>query len=269
MNLRVVSAATAACTLLVVACATLIGSLGASVAGACLPTRAASHSAATLPTRHDRGNGPAPSTPPRGSEPAVSASAEAYEVCGVTVSSDGWTRPVAADPGSGFRTPHRPGHDGVDLPVPAGTAVHAAAAGTVLTVRCDAVDARTGRAWGCDRPGDPILTRGCGWYLDIAHPGRVITRYCHLIRRPTSAEGDRVQAGDVVGFAGSSGHSSGPHLHFEVHHGTDATAGNAVEPVAFMAAVGAPLTSRPLDNRSSPAAPPSATTIPLQRRAPR
>ncbi|MEU0962604.1 peptidoglycan DD-metalloendopeptidase family protein [Micromonospora aurantiaca] len=160
--------------------------------------------------------------------------------CGVAVSAQGWTLPVQGDVGSGFRTSGRPGHDGVDLIVGKGTPIHAASAGTVSVARCNAVDVRTGRDWGCDRDGDPAMTRGCGWYVDITHPGGVITRYCHLLTRPSVVEGQRVAAGDVIGVAGSSGHSSGPHLHFEVHLG-DRTSGTAVDPVAFMASVGAPL----------------------------
>ncbi|MFI7208060.1 peptidoglycan DD-metalloendopeptidase family protein [Micromonospora aurantiaca (nom. illeg.)] len=172
---------------------------------------------------------------------ALTGAGASVAACGVTVSGLGWTQPVRADVGSGFRTAGRPGHDGVDLIVARGALVRAASAGTVTVVRCNAVDVRTGRDWGCDRDGDPVLTRGCGWYVDITHPGGVITRYCHLLTRPTVEEGQPVAAGDVIGVAGSSGHSSGPHLHFEVHLG-DHNPATAVDPVGFMASVGAPLT---------------------------
>ncbi|MGC9668486.1 M23 family metallopeptidase [Planosporangium sp. 12N6] len=160
--------------------------------------------------------------------------------CAVTVSARGWAQPVHATVGSGFRTADRPGHDGVDLIVGKGTPVHAASAGVVTTVRCNAVDVRTGGDWGCDRDGDANLTRGCGWYVDVEHPGGIVTRYCHLIAHPAVAEGQHVAAGDVIGLSGSSGDSSGPHLHFEVHLG-DHTSATAVDPVGFMASVGAPL----------------------------
>jgi murein DD-endopeptidase MepM/ murein hydrolase activator NlpD len=160
--------------------------------------------------------------------------------CGASISAQGWTQPVHGHVGSGFRTPDRPTHDGVDLIVGKGTPIHAASAGTVTTVRCNAIDVRTGGDWGCDRDGDANLTRGCGWYVDIEHPGGVVTRYCHMLAHPAVTEGQHVNAGDVIGIAGSSGNSSGPHLHFEVHLG-DHTSATAVDPVAFMASVGAPL----------------------------
>jgi len=160
--------------------------------------------------------------------------------CAFGVSPQGWTQPVHGDVGSGFRTPERPTHDGVDLIVPKGTPIHAAAAGVVTTVRCNAVDVRTGGDWGCDRDGDPKLTTGCGWYVDIEHADHVVTRYCHQLVHPYVTVGEEVTVGQVIGVSGSSGNSSGPHLHFETHLG-DATSATAVDPVRFMRGVGAPL----------------------------
>ncbi|GLI03712.1 hypothetical protein Pa4123_89910 [Phytohabitans aurantiacus] len=85
-----------------------------------------------------------------------------------------------------------------------------------------------------------------GWYVDIEHPnpggpgGVIVTRYCHLLTRPAVVEGQHVVAGHVIGVSGSSGHSSGPHLHYEVHLG-DHSPATAVDPVVFMAGVCAPL----------------------------
>jgi murein DD-endopeptidase MepM/ murein hydrolase activator NlpD len=160
--------------------------------------------------------------------------------CASTISAQGWTQPVHGKVGSGFRTPDRPTHDGVDLIVGKGTPIHAASAGSVSRVRCNAIDTRTGGNWGCDRDGDPNLTAGCGWYVDIDHPGGIVTRYCHQLVQPYVHVGQHVNAGDVIGISGSSGHSSGPHVHFEVHVG-DHTSATAVDPVPFMASVGAPL----------------------------
>ncbi|MBT8227219.1 MAG: M23 family metallopeptidase [Dactylosporangium sp.] len=158
-----------------------------------------------------------------------------------TVSAQGWTQPVHAPIVSGFRTPDRPTHDGVDLGAARHTIIVAASSGTVIRVRCNAVDSRTGADWGCDRDGDPSLTRGCGWYVDIAHPGGVITRYCHMQTRPAVSVGGPIIAGQPVGEVGSTGHSSGPHLHYEVHINNDAGSSGAIPPQSFMAERGAPL----------------------------
>jgi murein DD-endopeptidase MepM/ murein hydrolase activator NlpD len=146
-----------------------------------------------------------------------------------------WTQPVKAPIVSGFRTPERPTHNGVDLGASRGTPIHAAAAGTVTVVRCNVEPA----SHGCDVDGSP-QTPGCGWYVDIEHDGNVVTRYCHMLTQPYVQQGQTVVVGQVIGLVGSSGHSSGPHLHFEVHLG-DHSYACAVDPVPFMAAHGAPL----------------------------
>ncbi|GAB3848670.1 hypothetical protein GCM10027610_070610 [Dactylosporangium cerinum] len=155
----------------------------------------------------------------------------------------GWQRPVTGGIVSGFRAAGRPTHDGVDIGAGRGSPVHAAAAGVVVTARCNAhrVD---GGPYSCDIDGDPVTVRGCGWYVDIAHPDGPVTRYCHLLQRPTVEAGQPVLAGQVIGLVGSSGHSSGPHLHLEAHTGQPATSGNAVDPVGFFTARGVDLVSR-------------------------
>ncbi|WP_117211140.1 M23 family metallopeptidase [Allorhizocola rhizosphaerae] len=158
------------------------------------------------------------------------------------VSTAGWTHPL---PGyqvtSGFRTAGRPSHDGADLPAPRQTPIRAAAAGEVIKVRCNAIDRRDGSDWGCDRDGDPDLTGGCGWFLELLHPGNVMTRYCHLDTAPLVRVGDQVLAGQPIGVVGSTGHSSGPHLHIEVHLNADRdSTGQAVDPVSFLRSMGIP-----------------------------
>jgi murein DD-endopeptidase MepM/ murein hydrolase activator NlpD len=145
-----------------------------------------------------------------------------------------WTVPVPRTTVGGFRTVARPQHDGVDLPHPRNTPIVSVAAGTVVTVRCNASTPT------CDVDGSPRTT-GCGWYAEVRHAGDVVTRYCHMVRRPDVAVGDKVTAGHLLGYVGTSGHSSGPHLHFEVHAGYPATRANAVDPIPFMQQVGAPL----------------------------
>jgi hypothetical protein len=143
-----------------------------------------------------------------------------------------WRLPLPADRyqlGSRFRPPSRPSHDGVDLMAATGTPIYAAAAGVVLAAGCDSAY--------CDRPGNPNLP-GCGLRININHGNGVATRYCHAVRLNVSA-GAQVQAGQLIAWVGSTGHSSGPHLHFEVHHGAPPlTSSNAVDPLVFMDSVG-------------------------------
>jgi murein DD-endopeptidase MepM/ murein hydrolase activator NlpD len=146
------------------------------------------------------------------------------------VNAAGWVQPVDAPLVSGFRTSERPGHDGADLGAARGTPIRVVSAGTVIIVRCDIEPA----SYGCNRDGSPN-TPGCGWYTDVRHADNVITRYCHMLTKPLVVLGQQVAAGQVVGHVGSSGHSSGPHLHFEVHLNGDRSEASAVDPVAFMA----------------------------------
>jgi murein DD-endopeptidase MepM/ murein hydrolase activator NlpD len=155
------------------------------------------------------------------------------------ISASGWTIPVRALVGSGFRTADRPSHFGVDLAVDKGTEVHAASAGVVITVQCNASSSNSG-PWSCDIDGSAAV-RGCGWYVDILHAGNVITRYCHMVRRPEVTVGQTVTAGQRIGYSGSSGNSSGPHLHFEVHLTGDSSNNGAINPVPYMQQMGAPL----------------------------
>ena len=166
------------------------------------------------------------------SSPSSGTSPETTGHCGATGT---WTQPVLAAVVSAFRTSERPGHDGVDLGAARGTPIRAASTGVVVRVRCNIEPA----SHGCDQDGSPS-TPGCGYYVDIEHPGKIFSRYCHMLTHPYVAVGDQVVAGQVIGLVGSSGHSSGPHLHFEVHLG-DQSESTATDPVPFMAAQGAPL----------------------------
>ncbi|MEV0650091.1 M23 family metallopeptidase [Phytomonospora sp. NPDC050363] len=151
----------------------------------------------------------------------------------------GWVVPVNAPITSAYRSSERPTHDGVDLGAARGAAIHAAAAGTVTLATCNA-HTQGGGYYSCDVDGS-VSILGCGWYVEITHAERIITRYCHMGTKPAVIVGQKVNAGDVLGQVGSSGNSSGPHLHFEVHLNNDGSSGGATSPVEFMAARGAPL----------------------------
>jgi murein DD-endopeptidase MepM/ murein hydrolase activator NlpD len=85
-------------------------------------------------------------------------------------------------------------HDGVDLAASAGTPIVAAADGRVV-----------GAGW----------RGGYGQQVQIAHTGGVNTLYGHMSRIAAYA-GENVRKGQVIGYVGSTGLSTGPHLHFEV-----------------------------------------------------
>ncbi len=142
-----------------------------------------------------------------------------------------WMLPVAAGLISDFRTSSRPAHDGVDLGATRNTPVRAAAAGTVIRVICNVSQG------SCDVDGNGSLS-GCGWYVEVQHAGNLVTRYCHLVRRPAVTVGQVVARGAILGHVGTSGSSSGPHLHFEVHTAVPAMRANAVSPIAFFRARG-------------------------------
>jgi len=154
------------------------------------------------------------------------------------IAASGWTMPApGASVGSGFRTPARPTHQGVDLIVGRYTIIHAAASGVVSVVKCD--EDHSGRKT-CDVDGYPGKG-GCGWMVEIQHAGDIITRYCHMVSHPDVAVGQRVVAGQRIGRVGTSGNSSGPHLHFEVHLNNDRRSAGAIDPVPFMEHQGVPL----------------------------
>jgi murein DD-endopeptidase MepM/ murein hydrolase activator NlpD len=178
-----------------------------------------------------------------GAARAVGALTDLRCVAAGEITASGWTVPVRGPIVSGFRTPQRPRHNGVDLAVPKGTVIHAASDGIVIKVRCDATGP-SGQPWGCDRDGSASVL-GCGWYVDIMHAANVMTRYCHMVARPDVVVGQRVSAGQPIGRSGSSGNSSGPHVHFEVHLNGDTSFAGAVNPVPFMQQAGAPLGRQP------------------------
>lgn len=168
------------------------------------------------------------SSAPSSSTPALPPQAKA----GVKT---GWVKPVPGRPGQAFRPASNPTHDGVDIMEPRNTPIHAAAAGTVSTVVCNT------SGTSCDVDGSSSV-RGCGWYVEIQHANQTVTRYCHMVRRPSVNVGQKVTANQVIGYVGTSGNSSGTHLHFEVHIGPGyASSANAVDPVAFMKRQNAPL----------------------------
>ena len=91
-------------------------------------------------------------------------------------------------------------HTGVDFPAPANTPIRASASGTVIYVR---TGAGYGRAWGY------------GNYVIVDHGGGFSTLYAHCTSIPVSV-GDTVTKGQTIAYVGTTGWSTGYHLHFEI-----------------------------------------------------
>ena len=149
----------------------------------------------------------------------------------VPAATGAWMLPVTAGLISDYRTRQRPTHDGVDLAAARNTPIRSASSGTVIRVVCNVSKG------SCDVDGNRTIS-GCGWYVEVLHAGNIVTRYCHMVRRPSVRLGQTVARGTILGYVGSSGASSGPHLHFEVHVGTPATRANAISPITFLRARG-------------------------------
>jgi murein DD-endopeptidase MepM/ murein hydrolase activator NlpD len=109
------------------------------------------------------------------------------------------------DPFNGSAAMHR----GLDFRGPIGAPIHAAAQGRVSFVG---------------------QKQGYGNVVEVAHANGMMTRYAHMSRFGSTV-GQPVAAGQVIGFIGNSGRSTGPHLHFEVHIN-----GRAVNPRPFLEA---------------------------------
>lgn len=100
-------------------------------------------------------------------------------------------------------------HSGLDFRAPFGASIHATAAGVVVKA-----------GWN----------GGYGQMVEIDHGNGLTTRYAHLSEVKVN-DGEKVAAGAVIGKAGSTGRSTGPHLHYEVRR-----KGDAVDPIRFLKA---------------------------------
>jgi murein DD-endopeptidase MepM/ murein hydrolase activator NlpD len=98
-------------------------------------------------------------------------------------------------------------HQGIDIGVPEGTPIHAAAAGTVIYC-----------GW----------EEGYGNLVVLDNGGNLATAYAHQSAIAVSC-GQVVQQGEVIGYVGCTGHCTGPHLHFEVR-----IDGEPVDPLGYL-----------------------------------
>ena len=101
----------------------------------------------------------------------------------------GRIHPVTGKPGN---------HAGIDIPAPSGTNIYAAKSGVVIHAAKG-----TGSSWSY------------GNYVIVSHSDGTSTLYAHMSSRAVK-QGQVVKQGDVVGYVGTTGRSTGNHLHFEV-----------------------------------------------------
>lgn len=152
-----------------------------------------------------------------GSAPAATATASSGGGMGAGDPFGGACKPVMTQPYGpttfagepivhGVRT-----HTGIDLACPAGTPIHTVSDGIVH------VTAAPGGGFGNNV---------------VVQSGSYFTRYAHLASVAVP-NGANVHAGDVIGREGSTGFSTGPHLHFEVDHGA-ADVQRSIEPTQFL-----------------------------------
>ena len=122
-------------------------------------------------------------------------------------SSSGFIWPVNGPVVSGYGMRWGQLHAGIDIAVPAGTAIRAAASGTVVLA---------------------AYTGGYGNYTCIDHGGGISTCYAHQSSYAVSS-GQSVGQGQVIGSVGCTGHCFGDHLHFEVR-----VNGSPVDPLGYL-----------------------------------
>jgi murein DD-endopeptidase MepM/ murein hydrolase activator NlpD len=139
---------------------------------------------------------------------AQSAAGNASPVAGpVRPGSSGLIWPASGPVSSGFGYRWGRLHAGIDIPLAEGTPLRAAASGRVIIA-----------GW----------VGGYGNYTCIQHAGALSTCYGHQSRLGTSV-GASVGQGQVIGYSGNTGHSTGPHLHFEVRIN-----GQPVDPMGYL-----------------------------------
>ena len=154
-------------------------------------------------------------TQPPATQPGSSGGSSGGSSSGGTVSSSGWLKPCAYRcvsspfgnrdaPTAGAST----NHQGIDLSAPEGTPIYASRTGVVTAA---------------------TFSKSAGYYVSINHGDGFSSIYMHMTRYVVS-KGQAVSAGQVIGYVGSTGVSTGPHLHFGISYN-----GTYVNPANYIA----------------------------------
>ncbi|HXS14578.1 MAG TPA: peptidoglycan DD-metalloendopeptidase family protein [Candidatus Saccharimonadales bacterium] len=101
-------------------------------------------------------------------------------------------------------------HNALDIAGPVGTPIYAARAGTIMEASC---------GWNY----------GYGCHVLMDNGGGYSTMYAHMVSQPAVSVGQSVNQGQLIGYRGDTGNSTGPHTHFEIRIG-----GHAVNPLPFL-----------------------------------
>ncbi|MEV7506691.1 LysM peptidoglycan-binding domain-containing M23 family metallopeptidase [Streptomyces sp. NPDC091201] len=170
----------------------------------------------------------APKTAPKAAAPAAPESAAgqaeeapAAEAPAAKPSAAGFVAPVGGGVSTAYRTAGAMWssgyHTGVDFIAPMGTTVKAVGAGTVVSA-----------GWSGSYGNEVVIRHADGKY----------SQYAHLSQLSVSS-GQSVTAGQSIGLSGSTGNSTGPHLHFEIRTGP--SYGSDIDPIAYLRSKGASL----------------------------
>ena len=125
--------------------------------------------------------------------PAVQTPAPSSRIASGPLYSDYYLRPIEG----GRKSQGLHGNNAVDIAAPTGTPIYASADGTVIVSRASGYNG------------------GYGSYVVISHPNGTQTLYAHASRVLVS-QGQAVKRGETIALVGSTGKSTGPHLHFEI-----------------------------------------------------
>lgn len=122
------------------------------------------------------------------------------------VTGDGFHWPVQGIITQGFSWYH----NGLDIAGPIGTPIYASKAGVVLESNCN-------------------YDGGYACHVLLSHAGGWETMYAHMVDQPVVSVGQNVGSGQLIGYRGSTGRSTGPHTHFEIR-----SPGGNVNPMQFL-----------------------------------
>lgn len=157
------------------------------------------------------------------------------EVIAGKITKTGWAHPLFGPYMIGGSLGSYPGHTGLDLAARLGTPVRAIQSGVV----------RVSQDLPGSNPYNSTPYRSYGRYIQVGHADGFLSLYAHLNSRSVRP-GQSVASGALLGYVGTTGNSTGPHLHLEITKN-----GSLIEPLNFLRNVGIPLSTGGVIRRTS------------------